>query len=86
MKTPVQQDLIAALSDVLDLNPDIRLGQLIAFMGDLGQLEFEYHLGDLEDEQLLTVLERHRANLLATGRMLPQLPESTSVPLLTETP
>ncbi len=85
MKTLAQQDLMAVLSDVLDLYPDIRLGQLIAFMGDLGQIEFEYRLADLEDEQLLLVLERYRSDLLGTGRTLPAR-AMDSTPLLTESP
>ena len=83
MKTDTQRDVLAVLSDVLDLWPNMRVGQLIALVGDFGQMEFQYHLADLEDEQLLTVLERQRADLLDTGRTLPDRAEE-SRPLLTE--
>lgn len=83
MKTAVQRDVLTVLSDVLDLLPDMRVGQLIALLGDFGQMEFDYHLADLEDDQLLVVLERHRADLFRTGRTLPN-GAADSTPLLTE--
>lgn len=63
MKTPEHRDVIAVLSEILDLMPEMRVGQLIALLGDFGHIEFGYRLGDLEDEQLLILLERQLEHL-----------------------
>ena len=84
MKTAVHADLLAALSDILDLTPDMRLGQLVALMGDFGQMEYEYPLAELEDDQLLAVLQNHHANLIAHGFTPARQAHSESLPLLSE--
>jgi hypothetical protein len=57
--------MFAALAETLALAPDIRFGQLIAHLGDLGEDYLERNLGDLEDDELLAILYRHRAELRA---------------------
>jgi hypothetical protein len=53
------------LAEVAALAPDVRLGQLMAHLGFLGEDQLERGLWDIEDEDLLAVLKRHRAELMA---------------------
>jgi len=65
MSPDTQRQLLATLAETLALAPDIRFGQLIAHLGFLGEDHLERGLSDLEDDELLAVLYRHRAELLA---------------------
>lgn len=64
----IQQKALATLSQLCELSDEssdeIRLGQLVAWLGDLGMDEFGRRLADLEDDELLAVMYRHRDNLL----------------------
>ena len=51
------------LAEVCALSPDIRLGQLLAHLGFLGEDQTGRSLWDIDDEQLLAVLYHHRAEL-----------------------
>jgi hypothetical protein len=53
------------------LAPDVRLGQLIAHLAFLGEDQAERSLWDIEDDDLLGVLHRHRAELLARQQPAP---------------
>lgn len=60
MKTsPVRQELLRVLSQVSELTPEVRLGQLIANMAFLASGPWNETLWDLEDEQLLSALQGH---------------------------
>lgn len=63
---------MALLANVWSLSPDVRLGQLFAHVGFLGEAYFGRGLGDLEDDEILSTLCRHQNELLA------RLPGSTS--------
>jgi hypothetical protein len=63
--TDVQKEALAALADVWELSPDVRLGQLMAHLGFLGEIHASRGLGYIEDDELIAVLYRHRAELLA---------------------
>jgi len=63
--TDVQKEALALLADVWDLSPDVRLGQLMAHLGFLGEVHIECGLGYIEDDELIAILYRHRAELLA---------------------
>ncbi len=65
MTTDVRRQALAALAEVWSLSPDVRLGQLMAHLGFLGDAHLGRGLGDIEDDELMSVLERHRAELLA---------------------
>lgn len=65
MIPPTQREALAVLAEVCDLSPDIRLGQLFAHLGFLGEDQIGRSLWDIEDEQLLSVLYHHRAELAA---------------------
>ena len=60
-----QQEALAVLAEVLDLASDIRLGQLFAHLGFLGEDQTGRSLGNIDDEQLLAVLYHHRGELVA---------------------
>lgn len=65
MITPTQREALAVLAEVVDLSPDIRLGQLFAHLGFLGEDQTGRSLGNIDDEQLLAVLYHHREELTA---------------------
>jgi hypothetical protein len=63
--TDIQREALAALADVWSLSPDVRLGQLLAHLGFLGEAHVGKGLGYIEDDELVAVLYRHRAVLTA---------------------
>ena len=67
MISPVQSDIIRKVTEIYELSyelmPDIRFGQMIDFMGFLGQDMFDRPLVDIEDESFLKVFERHLSDL-----------------------
>lgn len=60
-----QREALAVLSELCELSPDVRLGQLLAQLGFLGEDQVSRSLWDIDDEQLLEVLYRHRSELVA---------------------
>jgi hypothetical protein len=60
-----QREALSVLEEVVDLSPDIRLGQLFAHLGFLGEDQTGRSLGNIDDEQLLAVLYHHRGELTA---------------------
>ena len=65
MITATQREALAVLAEVCELSPDVRLGQLLAHLGFLGEDQTGRSLWDIDDEQLLAVLYHHRAELVA---------------------
>jgi hypothetical protein len=65
MTTEMQREAMAALGEVWALSPDVRLGQLLAHHGFLGEAHVGRGLGDIEDDELLAIVYRHRSELLA---------------------
>ena len=65
MIPPTKADALAVLAEVCELSPDVRLGQLLAHLGFLGEDQTGRTLWDIDDEQLLAVLYHHRAELVA---------------------
>lgn len=63
-----QQEALSVLAEVLALSPDIRLGQLFAHLGFLGEVHLERGLGYIDDDEFLSILYRHRAELLARSQ------------------
>jgi hypothetical protein len=74
MNSEAQREALAALAEVWALSPDVRLGQLLAHLGFLGEAHFGHGLGYIEDDELMSVLCRHRDELL------PRLPEASRYP------
>ena len=60
-----QREALAALSEVWALSPDVRLSQLFAHLGFLGEVHVGRGLGDIEVDELIASLYRHKAELLA---------------------
>jgi hypothetical protein len=65
MIPPTQREALSVLAEVVDLSPDIRLGQLFAHLGFLGEDQTGRSLGNIDDEELLAVLYHHRGELAA---------------------
>ena len=63
--TDLQREALAVLAEVWSLSPDVRLGQLLAHLGFLGETRLGKGLGYIEDDELIAVLYRHRAELRA---------------------
>ena len=72
-----QHEALAVLAEVCELAPDVRLGQLLAHLGFLGEDQTGRSLWDIDDEQLLAVLYHQRGELV--GR-LPDLPTQSLQP------
>ena len=68
MTPDVQREALAVLAEVWALSPDVRLGQLFAHLGFLGEAHVGKGLGYIEDDELIAVLYRHRAELLARSQ------------------
>jgi hypothetical protein len=65
MTPDIQRQALATLSEVWALSPDVRLGQLMAHLGFLAEVHFDRGLGYIDDDELLSVLYRHRDELVA---------------------
>lgn len=59
-----QREALAVLAELCELSPDVRLGQLLAHLGFLGEDQTGRSLWDIDDEQLLAVLYHHRGELV----------------------
>jgi hypothetical protein len=65
MTSDMQREAMATLAEVWSLSPDVRLGQLLAHLGFLGEAHLGRGLGYIEDDELLAILYRHKAELRA---------------------
>ena len=77
MTPDVQRESLALLAELWSLSPDVRLGQLFAHLGFLGESHVGRGLGYIDDDELLAVMYRHRAELLTRLQAEP----SSSEPL-----
>jgi hypothetical protein len=82
--TDLQREALTVLAEVWSLSPDVRLGQLMAHLGFLGEAHLEKGLGYIEDDELVAILYRHRAELMARSQVtaterLPPTGTATSV-------
>jgi hypothetical protein len=59
-----QREALSVLAELCERSDDIRLGQLLAMLGFLGEDQTDKTLWDIEDEQLLAVFKLHRQQLL----------------------
>ncbi len=75
--TDMQREALAVLAEVWELSPDVRLGQLAANLGFLGELHVGKGLGYIEDDELIAILCRHRAELRSR---LEGMPDDASQP------
>ena len=65
MTSELQREALALVAEVWALSPDVRLGQLLAHLGFLGEVHLDRGLGVIDDDELMGVLLRHRDELLA---------------------
>ena len=63
MTSTTQREALAVLAELCELSDDVRLGQLLAHLGFLGEDQTGKSLWDIDDEQLLAILHRHRQEL-----------------------
>jgi hypothetical protein len=71
MMSDQQKEAMGVLAEIWNLSPDVRLGQLFAHLGFLGEVHLGRSLGYVDDDELLSVLYKHRAELLARLEGLP---------------
>jgi hypothetical protein len=74
MMSDLQREALAVLAEVWALSPDVRLGQLFAHLGFLGEVHLGRSLGYIDDDELMSILYRHRAELLARMEGAPNHP------------
>lgn len=74
MTSDVQREALAVLAEVWALSPDVRLGQLFAHLGFLGEAHVGRGLGYIDDDELLAILYRHRTELQARSQAAPNPP------------
>jgi hypothetical protein len=80
----MQNEALKVLAEVWSLAPEVRLGQLMAHLGFLGEVHVGKGLGYIEDDELIAVLYRHRAELQSRlegipNQALPPTGNATSV-------
>ena len=79
MTPDLHQETLSVLSEIRSLSPDVRLGQLFDLLGFMGEIHVGHGLGDIEDDELLAVMYRHRTELLARIQGTPNpAPQPTS--------
>ena len=59
MMNPVRQDVLKVLTELSELVPEVRLGQLIVNLSYLARGLSNEAVWDMEDEELLTVARKH---------------------------
>ncbi len=76
MNSATQREAMAVLTELCELSHDVRLGQLLAHLGFLGEDQTGWNFWDIDDEQLLAVLYHHRGELVGrtTDSTNPALP------------
>jgi hypothetical protein len=65
MTSEIRSEALTLLGEIWELSPDVRMGQLVAHLGFLGESHFGHGLGDIDDDELMAILERHKAELQA---------------------
>jgi hypothetical protein len=78
MTSDARSEALFVLAELAALAPEVRLGQLMAHLGFLGEDQGERSLWEIEDDELLAVLYRHRAELVARLEVVPDQASSES--------
>ncbi|CAN5394504.1 hypothetical protein BH11PLA2_BH11PLA2_50550 [soil metagenome] len=63
MNTTIRTEALTLLAELAERSPDVRLGQLVAQMGFLGNDSLGRGLWNLEDDEFLAVLKQHQDEL-----------------------
>ena len=61
--SPAKREALALLAELCEMSPDIRLGQLLAHLGFLGEDQTGRSLWDIDDDQFLDAVKQHQAEL-----------------------
>ena len=61
--TSMQREALNVLAELCEMSSDVRLGQLLAHVGFLGEDQTGRTLWDIDDAQLLSVLHHHHDEL-----------------------
>jgi hypothetical protein len=78
MTPNTQREALAVLAEVWSMSPEVRLGQLFAHLGFLGEAYLGRGLGEIDDDELLAILYRHRSELEARSSGTPDaIPQRT---------
>ncbi|HET6880486.1 MAG TPA: hypothetical protein VFI31_10045 [Pirellulales bacterium] len=64
MTSDLQHQAISMLAELWSLSPDVRLGQLLAHLGFLGEIHVGRGLGYIDDDELMAVMSRHLQELV----------------------
>ncbi len=81
MNPNAQREALTVLAEVWSMSPEVRLGQLLAHLGFLGDAYLGRGLGEIDDDELLAILYRHRSELEARSGGTPSgIPQSTGGP------
>ncbi len=65
MTSDLQRQALALLADIWAKSPDVRLGQLFAHLGFLGEALRDRRLGVIDDDELMSVMQHHLGELTA---------------------
>jgi len=65
MNSDTQREALALLAEVWALSPDVRLGHLFAHLGFMGEAYLNRGLGYIDDDELMSILHKHRDELRA---------------------
>ena len=71
MNNDARREALAALIELSDLAPELRIGQLVAHLGEMSEDDGGHGLGDIEDDQLLEVILRHHPELSQAVKQSP---------------
>src|SRR5262249_23697187 len=71
MNNDSRKETLAALVRLSDVAPELRIGQLVAHLGEMREDEGGHGLGDIEDDRLLEVIRRHHEELLRAVKTSP---------------
>jgi hypothetical protein len=73
MTTTTRHEATEILIELIERSPEIRLGQLLAHLGFLGQDRTGHDLWEIDDEEFLAVLVHHREELNRLSDSMPML-------------
>ncbi len=63
--TETRHEALTVLSEICELSPSVRLGQILSHLDFLTDAHLGKHLVDIDDDELLAILYRHQAELSA---------------------
>jgi hypothetical protein len=63
MSDSLRTELLHTLSEVAELSPDVRIGQMLANAGFLVEARAGGSIWDIDDSDLLQVVQQHRDEL-----------------------